>query len=227
MSGKNKSLTRINLQALGRNVMKNRFLKSILTLCALFVMMGPGYAQAAQDNPESVAKAYFAAMKAGDWAKCASYMHPEALASMKRIFRAILKADKSGEAAKAVFGLKSGAEYEQLRETVIFERIWNFITGELPEMKTALAASTNTVLGQVVENPDLAHIVYRTQIKVAGSEMSEVELISFKKQGATWRALLTSDMEEMFTKFAEGIASGSKEEEKSAPAGVRKLERKP
>src|SRR5262245_36187217 len=122
MTGKNKSLTGINLLALERNIMKNLVLKSILTLGALFVIMATGYAQAAQETPESVAKAYFAAMKAGDWAKCASYMHPEALASMKRIFRAIVKADKSGEAAKAVFGLKSGAEYEQLSEPVIFER---------------------------------------------------------------------------------------------------------
>ncbi|MGH9768168.1 MAG: hypothetical protein ACREAB_12090 [Blastocatellia bacterium] len=211
--------------------MKNLFLKSMLTpfmiLVALSAVTIGGYVKATQDTPESVAKAYFAAMKSGDWAKCASLMHPDALASMKRTFAAVVTADKTGEAAKGIFGLKSKAEYAQLSEEAVFERLMGFITGALPDMKTALAASTSTVLGRVDENPDLAHIVYRTQIKLAGAEVSEVEMISFKKHGATWRALLTSDMEEMLTKFAEGMTPAQKEEEKSAPAGARKPERKP
>ncbi len=207
--------------------MKKLFLKSILTLVTLIIVAGVGYAQAAQDTPESVAKAYFTAMQASDWAKCASLMHPEALVSMKRTFGAIIARDKSGEAAKAVFGLKSAAEYDQLSEAVIFERLWNFIIGAVPDVKTALAASTNTVLGQVVEKPGLVHVVYRTHVKLDGAEMNEVDLISFMKHGSTWRALLTSDMEEMLTKFAEGIAPASKDEEKSTPAETRKPGGKP
>jgi len=206
--------------------MKKLFLKSILILTALAVAPGAGYAQAAQDTPESVAKAYFAAMQAGDWAKCASFMHTEALASMKRSFAAVINADKTGDAAKTIFKLKSSAEYAQLSEAAVFERLMDFITSVAPDMKTALAASTNTVLGKVDENPDLTHLVFRTQAKLAGAEMSEVDLISFKRQGATWRALLTSDMEEMLNKFAEAMAPATKEE-KSAPAGTRKPERKP
>ena len=205
--------------------MKNLFLKSILTLITLCISTGAVYAQAAQETPESVAKAYFAAMQAGDFAKCASYMHPEALSSMKRIFGAIVKADKSGETTKALFGLKSVAEYEQMSDAMVFERVWNFISGAEPNVKTVLSSSTNTVLGLVVENPDLAHIVYRTHIKMAGAEMNEVDLISLKKQGANWRALLTSDMEEMFTRFADGLAAASKAGDKDAPSGGRKPER--
>jgi hypothetical protein len=204
--------------------MKNLFLRSMLILAVVFAPVGAAFAQAAPDTPESVAKAYFAAMQEGDWAKCASYMHPEALSSMKRILGAIVKADKSGEAVKAVFGLKSAADYQQMSDALVFERVWNFITGAEPTVKTVLASSTNKVLGQVAENPDLAHIVYRTQIKMAGTEMNEVDLISFKKLGATWRALLTSDMEEMFTRFAEGMAAASKGGEKDAPPSGRKPE---
>jgi hypothetical protein len=197
--------------------MKNLILKSILILAALSVAPGAGYAQAAQDTPESVAKAYFAAMQAGDWAKCATYMHADALASMKRTLGSIISGDKSGEAAKAIFGLKSGAEYAQLSETVIFERLMSFITGSAPEMKAVLSASTTSILGKVDEGPDLTHIVFRTLIKLASAEINEVDLMTFKKQGATWRGLFPSDMEEMFTKFAEGMTRASKEEEKNAP----------
>jgi hypothetical protein len=194
--------------------MKKTFLKSILTLITLSVITGAGYAQ---ETPESVAKAYFAAMQEGDWAKCASFMHPDALASTKLTFAAVISADKTGGAAKSIFGLKSGAEYAQLGETAVFERLMGFITNSVPEMKAVLAASTTSILGKVDESPDLAHIVFRTRIKVSGAEVNEIDLISFKKHGDTWRALLTSDMEEMFTKFAEGMAPAPKEEEKRAP----------
>ena len=204
--------------------MKKLFLNSILILTALSVARVAGYAQEAQDTPESVAKAYFAAQQAGDWAKCASFMHSDALASMKRKFGSVISADRTGEAAKSIFGLKSGAEYAQLSEAVIFERLMNFITSSEPEMKAVLAASTNSVLGKVDESPELTHIVFRTQVKLAGAEMSEVDLISFKKQGDAWRALFTSDMEEMFTKFAEVIAPAKKEGEKSAPARTKRPE---
>ncbi|MGH9834834.1 MAG: hypothetical protein ACREBD_06705, partial [Blastocatellia bacterium] len=102
-----------------------------------------------------------------------------------------------------------------------------FILSASPDAKAALSATTNTVLGQVTERSDLVHVVYRTQIKIAGSEATQVDLISFRRQGGAWRALLTSDMEEMFAKLAEGLASVSKEEEKGAPADGKKPERKP
>ncbi len=190
--------------------MTKLIMKSILILAALSAALGTVFAQGTQDTPESVAKAYLAAMQAGDWAKCASYMHTEALASMKRNFSSVISSDKTGEAAKSIFGLKSGAEYNQLSEAVIFERLMTFITGSVPEMKAVLAASNSSILGKVDEGPDLTHIVFRTKIKLASAEMNEVDMMSFKKQGTTWRALLTSDMEEMFSKFAEGMTHSSK-----------------
>lgn len=220
--------------------MKKPFLRSILILAALSMAIvgaiggaiggpiggatGGGFVHAAQDSPESVAKAYFAAMHAVDWAKCASLMHPDALASMKSTFATVINADKTGDAAKTIFKLKSGAEYSQLSETAVFERLMEFITSVAPDMKTALASSTDTVLGRVDESPDLSHIVFRSRTKLAGDEINEIDLISFKKQGSTWRALLTSDMEEMLNRIAEEMTPPSKED---APAGAERPTRKP
>ncbi len=188
--------------------MKNVFLKiAFATALACFLTVS-AFAQT-PESPEVVAKSYFAAMQAGNWDKCAGLLHPEALSSMKRTFAAIIKADESGGAGKAIFGLKNNAEYEQLTGAAIFERLMNFISGAVPDMKMALASSTTTVLGKVAEGTDLVHVVCRSQIKMAGAEASEIEIISFKKSGANWRALLTSDMEEMVNKFAEGL-SGKK-----------------
>ena len=188
--------------------MKSFFPKSAFALSLIFLSAISAFSQT-PDSPEVVAKAYFAGMQASNWDKCASLLHTEALGSMKRTFAVIIKADESGGAAKAIFGLKSNEEFNQLSEASVFERLMNFITGAVPEMKSALASSTTTILGKVNEGTDLVHVVYRSQIKMAGAEASEVELISFKKQGANWRALLTADMEEMVSKFAEGM-SGKK-----------------
>ena len=210
--------------------MKKTFLKSILILAALSIATGATgavFAQAAQETPESVAKTYFAATQAADWAKCASLMHPEALASIKRTLDTVIKADKTGDAAKTIFKLKSGEEYPQLSDAAVFERLMDFITSVAPDMKAALSSSTNTILGKVDESPDLAHIVFRSRSKLEGEEVNEVDLISFKKQGSTWRALLTPDMEGMLNQFAEEMAPPSKEEGKGAQPGAGRPPRRP
>lgn len=201
--------------------MKKTFLKSILILAALAAATGAGLAQ---DTPESVAKAYFAGMQASDWAKCASLMHPEALASMKSAFSEMINADKSGDAAKTIFKLKSSAEFSQLSDAAVFERLMDFVTSSSPDMKTILASSTNTILGKVDEGPDIAHVVFRSRSKIAGDDINEVDLISFKKQGSSWRALLTSDMEAMLNQFLESAAPPERE---GAPPGAGRPERKP
>ena len=206
--------------------MKKLFPKAVYAATLIMASCIVAFAQT-PETPESVAKSYFAAMQKGEWAKCASLIHPEALVSMKKTFGSIVKADKSGEAAKALFGLKSPAEFDQLSDAAVFEKLMSFIADAVPDLKTALAASTSTILGQVAENPELAHIVYRSQIKVGAAEVTQVELISFKKTGTAWRALLTADMEELFQKFAEGLSSPGDDKSEPPPPAQAPKTRKP
>jgi hypothetical protein len=62
---------------------------------------------------------------------------------------------------------------------------------------------------------------------MGGEEVDEVDLISFKKQDSTWRALLPSDIENMLNSLAEEISPPSKEDERGAPAGAGRQPRKP
>jgi hypothetical protein len=202
--------------------MKSPVLKLSLAVILCLPLAAP--ARAGQETAEATAKAYFAAMQAGDWAKCASLMHPEALASMKRTFGSIIGVDKSGNLAKVVFGMKSNAEFEQLRDAEVYERLMNFIVQSVPDIKTALAGSTATILGQVNEGGELIHVVYRMQFKMQGADVGEVELVSFKKDGANWRALLTSDMEEMIQKIAASLTAG--QDDSQPPASGAKPKRK-
>ena len=201
--------------------MKKTFLKSILILAALGAAAVAGMAQ---ETPESVAKAYFAAKQASDWAKCASLTHPDALADLKNAFAEIVNADKSGEAAAMFFKLKSPAEYSQLSDAAVFERLMDFVTTSSPDTKTELASSVNTILGRVDEAPDLAHVVFRSRAKIGSEEINEVDLLSLKKQGSTWRVLLTSDIEAMINQLLESVAPP---EEEPASPGAGRPSRKP
>ncbi len=208
--------------------MKKTILRALFGSAICLCLVVPAFAEPVQETAESAAKSYLAAQQAGDWTKAASLMHPDALASMKRIFANVIKTDTSGEASKAIFGVKNAAEFDQLAGTAVFERLMAFIMQASPSMKTVMANTTSTILGQVAEGSDLVHIVYRTQIKLGSDELNEVDLMSFKKTGNGWRALLTSDEEEMFNKFAEGIAPDPKEQEKKRPpASDKKPVRKP
>jgi hypothetical protein len=205
--------------------MKKTFLKSILTLVALSAAAGAVFAQ--QDTPESAAKAYFAAMQAADWAKLTSLMHPEALASIKSIISDAVKADQSGDAAKAIFKLRSASEFSQLSDAAIFERLMDSIFSGAPEAKAALSSTTDTILGKVDEGPNLAHIVFRSRSKVDGEELNEVNLITFKKQGSAWRALLTADMEEIVNGLVEEMSPPPEEDKNAPPQGGGKPPRRP
>jgi hypothetical protein len=207
--------------------MRKTFLKSILILATLVIVMGAtvaGMAQATPETPESVAKAYLTAMQGSDWAKCASLMSRDALADMKNTFASVVNADKSGEAAATIFKLKSAAEYSQLSDAAVFERLMGFVTSSSPDMKTILASSTNTILGRVDEGPDLAHVVFRSRTKIGAEEINEIDLLSLKKQGSTWRTLLTSDMEAMLNQFLESV---SPPEGEGAPPATGKPPRRP
>lgn len=207
-------------------MLKKTFLRLTLILATLSIVTGATGAVFAQETPESTAKAYFAAMQASDWAKLASLMHPDALASIKRMFATAIKADQTGDAAKTIFKLKSAAEYSQLSDAAVFERLMDFIANVEPDMKTALSSSTNTILGKVDESTDLSHVVFRSRSKLEGNEINEVDLLSFKKQDSTWRALLPSDLEGILSQLADEVAPPQKEEP-NTPPGAGKPTRRP
>jgi len=50
-------------------------------ICSCLIM--PAFSQSNEDSPEAVVQSYWAAMQAGDWAKCASLIHPDSLARVE------------------------------------------------------------------------------------------------------------------------------------------------
>ncbi len=193
-------------------------------LC-LFLCL-PALAQATEETPEAVAKAYIAASTASDWSKATSYLDPEALVSFKRMFGEIMKLDKKNEAGKELFGLKNNAEFEQLSGEQVFTKIMEILLASVPQLKQMLSGAQNTIIGQVAEGSDIVHIVYRMNLKIENAPISKVEVMTLKKVGSSWRLQLSGEMEGAITAMAQAMAEEAQEDSAKKPAAPKKTVRK-
>lgn len=160
-------------------------------------------------TPESVAAAYMAAAQAQDWARCASLMHPDALDEIRRSFLRLAALDKSGGLRRELLGAATEAEAASLSGAAVFERVIRFVMRQAGEVNVSLDAAPPAVLGHVVESPDLAHVVYRSQIKIGDSTVRRLGVITLKSEGDTWRALLSGEMENMLEAIERSVAATS------------------
>lgn len=149
-------------------------------------------------SPEALVERYSVAMKNVDFAAAAALMHPEALAVFQRIFADLAAMDATGQAARQLFRLAEGQTLASLTPAEGFERVMLMLTTAVPGMADALKSSTSTVLGTVREG-DLVHVVYRSRMDLQGNVVSKVEVLSAKRDGDSWRAMLRGDMEQMLT----------------------------
>jgi hypothetical protein len=185
--------------------MKAGFLTLILALAISTLSLPDALAQAEQDTPESVAKVYVDATLAGDWAKAASFTRPESLAQFKRLFEPVFANEKTTIVVGMLFGVKSRAEFDQLSDAQLFEKL----LGSLMGGKDAPAFTKNVMI-------------------------TKLEVMTLKRYENTWRMTLSSELEGMTQMIANMFAAAAAEEDKRAPvkapsrpAKARKPARKP
>lgn len=175
----------------------------ILVVCALFLALSlPVQAAeppAAAESPESVVQRYSAALKAGDYQKCAELMHPEALEKFRNLLLPLLDVppghDKD-DSALALFGGKDAAAVKKLSPTEFFASFMGGMTGKAPGLKEALGSANMTPIGSVPEG-DVLHVVCRTSAALQGASFSMMEVVSVKRSAGNWRVLLSGEIEGM------------------------------
>lgn len=211
-------------------MIKILFLKSILTLAALSSIVGVGYAQASQETPAAVAKAYVAATLSGDWTKASSFMHPDSVSQLKKVFEPMFANEKAAKAVGPLFGIKSRAEFDQINGAQMFEKLMNGIVGAMPGFNKLMNKTSFTIIGQIAETPDLIHLVYRTQVPLDDLQLkgapkltknvtfAKMELMTLKRYENTWRLILPGELEAMAQMFANIFAAAAAEEDKGAPS---------
>ncbi len=191
-------------------------------LAAALVVLAAGAAHA-QATPEDVARRYYETFRASDWAANAAMMHPEALAQFKGIFTQIADladADSSVTDLQQMFGVATGAELKALPDAQLYSRFLSNILGQQEELRQILASSSVEVLGHVPEGADKAHVVYRMTMGFMGSSMTQMQVMSLKREGGEWKVLLTGDMQNIMGAITAGMAQDAEPPEEPAPPPV-------
>jgi hypothetical protein len=154
------------------------------------------------DTPEAVAKQLMSTLSAGDFAANAALMHPSALATFRRFVVGLSASDSSGATLKQVFGVSSSAALDTLSDAQLYARFFGAMVAAQPEMSATIRSATYDVIGHVNEAPDLAHVVYRMTMTVDGIAVRKVTVLTLRRYGTTWRAMLTTDLENLISRLS-------------------------
>ena len=62
------------------------------------------------------------------------------------------------------------------------------------------------ILGEVMEGPDLAHVVTRNTVSVGEVEVEGMEVVSCRKQGDEWKLLVSTQMKGLANQIRAALA---------------------
>jgi len=192
--------------------------------------------QSTEQRPEDVVKSFWDAVQASDWAKCAQMVHHQSLSKSRdranRLAKVLFEMD-GGTNLNSYFGVIRMEDYEQLRDVWVLERMFPlmYFPYTLEEIQNALSYK---IIGITRERDDLAHILYRTDIKILDSEGKRLkvarierdskvigirydfklpdpdderaEVISVKKDKLSWKILLADDVFNTIDTMEKNIA---------------------
>jgi hypothetical protein len=161
-------------------------------LLAALVMALP-HAVRAQETPEQVAERYLSSMKARDWAANAALVHPQELDSLKAAFVDVAHSDTSTAGLRALFGVSTARELEALPPAQVYQRFVAATIGEQAEMTQFLSTAVFKVLGHVSEG-DSTYVVYRVSATGGNGPMSQVTVMTLRRDGAGWKMRLTDEL---------------------------------
>ena len=176
--------------------------KASIALCPILLWASAATA-AELSTPESVAATAIKAMNARSYGEFASYMHPDALKTFRRMMTEILDAAAERKAEAELLKLfreaKSVDALKALSDRQFFTSFLEGVTGAVPMMEEALKGAEFEVLGHVKEGPTVAHVVTRMKLKVHEASIRKMSVMSLQQDGPTWKMLLTGEMEGLVT----------------------------
>jgi hypothetical protein len=171
-------------------MMQNR---KFATLAAAALALALPLAAAAQATPEQVATQYLQSMKAGDWAANASLVHPAEEDSLKAAILDVSTSDTSTAGLRQIFNVGSAAELRALPAQQVYQRFVAGTVGGQPGMRELLNAATFSVMGHVTAG-DTAYVVYRVSAVQNGQALSQVTVLSLRRDGTGWKARLPEEV---------------------------------
>jgi hypothetical protein len=173
-----------------------------LLMAVAIVSIAQAAPEPAPGTPERIADEQLQALRAADWQKFTARMHGKALARFKEnmlpVAAAVWKSDAppAQNVRKSLFANLPLARLESSPPEIFFERFMQNFAALNPGLTDAYKTTTPAYLGQVSEG-EVVHLVIRYSRQVSGETMSEVTVASFEKESGEWRALLSSELEQL------------------------------
>src|SRR5215510_14032524 len=150
-------------------------------ICSCLVT--PTFSESNDDTPEAVVQSYWAAMQAGDWAKCASLIHPDSLARVRNkangFVDSLLALDMFGDNLRDFFGVSTKDEFVKLSDGLVFERELQRMSLQ-PGFTEIIKATKHQSLGTVNERDDLVHVLYRADVRLYDSAGNLLKVAEFE-----------------------------------------------
>ncbi len=180
----------------------------------------PVYAQnAASISPDSVATEFQAAFQAMAWRAAAHRMHPEGLQRFHDVIDIMLDADQSGAVREALFEGMSQDQYRQLSSRNVFILVMDRMMDEMRGLLHALVVRDVEVMGAVLEPPDLAHAVYRSEAQLSGA-VPQMRVMTLKMSPEGWRVLETPELD-VLREAVKGFSRRERPPPDDQPAGSK------
>jgi hypothetical protein len=155
--------------------------------------------QAASQPPKVVADEFQRGFQSMAWAGLARRIHPEGLAYLRLAVRIVLDADSTGWALDRLLGgLTDRADYEQLDDAEVFRRVMVGVQASVPGLLSSLVSRRSEILGEVRENADTAHVVYRMRALVQGAQ-PQIAVMTLVRTSAGWRVRSANEIQVLHT----------------------------
>lgn len=164
---------------------------------ALGLIAAPLAAQAAPDSPEAVAQRYVAAMRGRDWKAMAALMHPQALAKFRSMVGAAMHDTDAAPIREQLFSGATPAQLDSMTDVDFYARFIAAAMGADPELQTMMDSAHVNILGHVAETPEITHVVFTMRLAIGPVSVSKPDVLTLRRQGSKWLALLRADMEIM------------------------------
>jgi hypothetical protein len=173
--------------------------------------IGAPSSPAATQTPEAFARAYVATLTAADYAATARLMHPDALGAMRRFVDVMTAGDENAEVREQLLGVRDARAAAALTDAEVYARFLDVGMGGAAGLGGAMRGATFDVLGHVDETPAGAaagaaaqtHVLYRLHLTLEGVRVAKVDVLTLRRAGTDWRAMLAGDLEGMITRMSE------------------------
>lgn len=158
--------------------------------------------------PETIA-AFYEQLEKGDFKAAAAFFDPPALTEFRDSLGIINEAPATAQQQfrEAFFG--AGATAESIAKLTDQEFFASFLRTALSQAKELGRVNFDgmEILGEVMEGPDLAHVVTRNTVSVGDMEIEGMEVVSCQKRGDEWKLLVSSQMKSLAHQIRAALAS--------------------